>query len=259
MKKVVVEARIATEPLSSASQNKGLEAKAFATPEKASVGTVSIGPNHSGSNNDNRPQQATPSTQVSEATAKSRRFDDDHSISSFSSDGHPRRNLALCFWTQRGKETLDDGPAFERMDDLEEPRRAPLFRRRKKTHRKDKDKSSKRKDSQSKTSEQAKALKLNQRLAQADREADELRTRLHSITRYYDNIVISLQQNAGSNNTEYEADMINQLSFLDREKRAVMNELRDKDTLIAKYQREITQLVGQSSNSIPEPENSLLV
>jgi hypothetical protein len=83
----------------------------------------------------------------------------------------------------------------------------------------------------------------NQSLADAEREADALRTRLHSVTRYYDNVVVSLQQNTGSNNAEYEADMINQLSFLDREKRAIMTELREKDAMIATHQKAIKQLM----------------
>lgn len=194
----------------------------------------------------------------------SARFPDDHSVGSFSSDGYPRRNLALCFWTQRAKETVDKGPAFERMDEDIEPRRMSMFRRRSKHGKKEKKKdksSSHQKDARTKSSQRGRAAKLNQSLAEADRDADELRTRLHSITRYYDNIAATLQQNAGSNNTEYEADMINQLSFLDREKRAVMSELRQRDAIIASYQREIAQLAGNAKdghNEIPEPKSALV-
>jgi len=251
-----------TEPTSNVSPKRISEPNAFSTPEKPSDGAVSIRPSQSETNKQDNPRQATPSTQVSGGTTQSAHFPDDHSISSFSSDGYPRRNLALCFWAQRGKETVDKGPAFERMDNDIEPKRVSLFRRRQK---KSKDKSpSNQKEARLKSSHRAKAIKLNEALAETDREADELRTRLHSITRYYDNIVVSLQQNAGSNNsgnTEYEADMINQLSFLDREKRAVMTELRQKDALIAKHKREITQLVENAPlkagrNGIPVHERA---
>ena len=253
----------------SMSTQRNPEPDVFATPKKSSDHAVSARPRRSEFSKNGNTDRATPSTQESGATQQSELFHDDHSVSSFSSDGHPRRrcseprNLALCFWTQRGKETVDKGPAFERMMDDSAPRRAPMLGRRQKKQKKAKDKPlSTREGKRSKIPKLAKVTKLNQSLAEADREADELRTRLHSITRYYDTIVVSLQQNAGSRNTdnaEFEADMINQLSFLDREKRAVIAELRQKDALVTKHQKEITK-VGISSkdgrNGIPIQERA---
>mmetsp|Transcript_7237 Transcript_7237/g.13333 ORF Transcript_7237/g.13333 Transcript_7237/m.13333 type:complete len:291 (-) Transcript_7237:1345-2217(-) len=231
---------------SSMSQATSVVSGGFATPKKTSSSVISVQTSYSGPNIGERPssaKRATPSTQVSENTHQSVLFPDEHSMSSFSSDGHPRRNLALCFWTQRGKEVVDGGPAFERMDDNVEPKRVSLFRRR--SRKKEKKKSSYTPADTRLTSSQRaqQAMPQNQSLADAEREADALRTRLHSVTRYYDNVVVSLQQNTGSNNAEYEADMINQLSFLDREKRAIMTELREKDAMIATHQKAITQLM----------------
>lgn len=227
----------------------------FVTPEKPSASAATIRPSHSGTSNGDKSttKQTTPLTQLSESTHQSVLLPDDHSMSSFSSDGHPRRNLALCFWTQRGKEVIDSGPAFERMDDNAEPKRVRLFRRRSKNQKKKDKSSSISKDSRLTSSQRAhQAMIMDQCLANAESEADDLRIRLHSITRYYDNIVISLQQSAGSNNTEYEADMINQLSFLDREKRAVMDDLREKDAVIARHQRAIAELVGDPKDCSKE-------
>ena len=124
--------------------------------------------------NPSTPKRATPSTQVSESTRQSILFPDDHSMSSFSSDGHPRRNLALCFWTQRGKEVVDGGPAFERMDDNVEPKRVSLFRRRSRKKEKNKPTSTPA-DVRMVSSQRAQqAMRLNQSLADAEREADRI-------------------------------------------------------------------------------------
>lgn len=241
-----------TEPTTNVHQTTK-EASAFVTPEKTNATAITIRQAQFDAGSDEKQYQETPLTHVTEATSQSTRFLDDQSIcTSFSSDGYPRRNLALCFWTQRGKETVGKGPAFERMEDDVEPKRTSLFRKRQKNQKKKtRDKPSSKPShthTRMSSSQRAKAVKLNQSLAEASREAGELRSRLHSITKYYDNIVISLQQNAGSNNTEYEADMINQLSFLDREKRAVSTELRQKDNLMALYQRKLALLEEDSEN-----------
>jgi hypothetical protein len=90
-------------------------------------------------------------------------------------------------------------------------------------------------------------VKLNERLAEARRDAEDLRARISSATRYYDNIVRSLQHNAGSSKSgksAFENDMINQMSTLDREKRATMTKLREKGALIAFLQKEVAGLLG---------------
>lgn len=226
---------------------KTLEPYVFATPEKSSATAFSAHHRRRMLSKTDNPDQATPSTQKTVPTQQSAVFTDDRSISSFSSDGHPRRrcpeprNLVLCFLNQRSKE------------------------RRQKNRKKPRDKlpSNRKVGGHVESSELTKAAKLNRSLATADREADELRFRLHSITRYYDNIVMSLHQNASSNktvNTEVEVDMTNHLSFLDREKRTVMAELRQKDDLVAKLQQEITQLVRSSKddrNGFPVQDSTL--
>lgn len=247
---------MATEPASNVSQNtKGLHFNAFATPEKSShpamLAATSV--------DIEQRREATPSTQVTEETSESARFLDDQSIaSSFSSDGYPRRNLALCFLSQRGKEKVEKGPAFERLDDDIEKKRAPLFRRRQK--KKAKEKSTIKQSAGRLTSSQRAQVvnKLNQNIAANDREAAELRTRLHSITRYYDNTVASLQQNADSNNAEYEADMINQLSFLDREKKTVLADLHKKEKLALAYKANLAKLAGYKEDDNVIQEKALV-
>jgi chromosome segregation ATPase len=223
---------------------------AFATPDKASPHMESTEMNDGAHHHDlseteeeDKQNQETPSTCISGWAL----FPDDSSTSSVSVKSAPKKNLALCFWAQRNREVVDQGPAFERMDD-DQPRR--LFRRRSK-NRKNKNKGklspTNGKAAKANSSQRAQIVKLNERLAEASHDAEELRARISSATRYYDNIVRSLQQNAGSSKSgrsAFETDMINQLSALDREKRATMTKLREKGALIVFLQKEVAGLLG---------------
>ena len=186
--------------------------------------------------------QETPSTCVSDGAM----FPDDSFTSSASMESTPRRNLALCFWVQRNRQVVDEGPAFERMED-DQRGRVFLFHRRLKNRKKkntDRLPPSVDKDDKSRS---AHLVKLKKRLAEASRDAEDLRARISSLTRYYDNVVRSVQQNNGtskSGNREFGTDTINHLSILDREKRKAISKLRQNGVLIAILQKEMTELQG---------------
>lgn len=226
------------------------QTSAFATPNKTSHHHRALTRKDDGARQCNPSEteaednqnQETPSTCVSEHAM----FPDDSFTSSASMESAPRRNLALCFWVQRNRQVVDEGPAFERMDD-DQPGRALLFHRRSK-NRKKKNKGNLSLGSEKEDkSRSAHIVKLNKRLAEASRDAEKLRARISSMTRYYDNVVRSLQQNARtskSGNKEFETDMINHLSMLDHEKREAMSKLRQKGVLIANLQKEMAGLLG---------------
>jgi peptidoglycan hydrolase CwlO-like protein len=222
----------------------------FATPNKASRHVESNEKNDGAHHCDwseteaaDKQNQERPATCISGWAL----FPDDSSTSSVSMKSAPRKNLALCFWAQQNREVIDKGPAFETVDNGQ-PRR--LFRGWS-TNRKIKSKVKlfppSGKAAKANSSQRAQIVKLNERLVQASRDAEQLRAQISSATRYYDNIVRSLQQNAGSSKSgrsAFKTDMINKLSTLDREKQATITKLREKEALIAFLQTEVAALQG---------------
>ena len=213
----------------------------------------------------------TPSTQDTDSTSRSPLFPDSHSTSRVKQDIAPRRrcaearNLALCFWSHRNRDVHGKGPAFERMDDSqfpdESPKPSPLLRRRFKKGKKQQEKPpSGRQGIDHVSVQQEKLVKLNERLVETSRDADELRNRLHIVAKRYNTIISLLQQNDGTPNyggSESQTDMIKQLSTLDREKREASAKILEKHTLIAKLQKEMAELLANlrdCSGSLPVQE-----
>jgi hypothetical protein len=147
------------------------------------------------------------------------------------------RNIKKLFAVDAGAGT----PRRARTESDEESRTPSLFRRRFSGQRASRPKD----DQDALLRAQVEAMK--ERLQASTHTSEELRKRLAMISRYYENIIRSLQENVASLKAEksrMEMDLTNQVSRIDHEKRA---EIRKLETLLIQKEAELAKLQRERS------------